>query len=223
MQKLPDKLTHYITTDWALGEKSHNDWSVLLPFGVDSVDNIWILPNIVRIKATPEKVVEALLDLMASLKPFQVGIESSHITKTIGPFLKRRMQERRIFTALWDGNPHKDKVARCASIRGRMQQGKVYFPDTPLVRETFIPELLQFPVGKHDDMVDCLAWAGIMLDTLVKAPKAAAPPPDKAPEWSKEWIQARIQKTGRDDRKHVPLTLSGRVREPKKRTPAWNH
>jgi predicted phage terminase large subunit-like protein len=220
MHKRPDLLVNYITTDWALGEKSHNDWSVLLPFGVDEKNDIWILPNIVRIRATPERVVEALLDLMVQLTPAQVGIEASHITKTIGPFLRRRMQERRIYTPLWDGTPTKDKVARCASIRGRMQQGKVFFPDTPLIRETFLPELLQFPAGKHDDMVDALAWAGIMLDTLRTARPESQPAPDPAPAWSMSWMKDRLSAPSSDDRRHVPRHLNGKVREPVKR-PGW--
>jgi predicted phage terminase large subunit-like protein len=221
LPKRPDTLNYYITTDWALGEKDHNDYSVLLPFGVDAADNVWVLPSVVRIKATPEVVVERLLDLAVQLKPVQIGIESSHITKTIGPFLKRRMAERRIYTALWDGVPSKDKVARCASIRGRMQQGKVFIPDTPFFREVVYPELMQFPAGRHDDVVDCFAWAGIMLDTLMKARPADGPPPEQAPEWSMTWMKERIARSSGEKQSHIPLTITGRERKSKK-VPTWN-
>lgn len=222
MQSRPANLTHYITTDWALGEKTHNDWSVLLPFGVDHQDTIWILPNIIRIRATPERVVEALLDLIEQLKPFQVGIEASHITKTIGPYLRRRLSERKLYHALWEGHPAKDKVARCASIRGRMQQGKVIFPDTPFVRDTFLPELLQFPVGKHDDLTDALAWAGIMLDSLRGAAPPPKPPEEQAPAWSYTWMQERIKAASKESTSHIPRRLNGKERGTiKQKGSAW--
>lgn len=216
----PDRLNTYIVSDWALGERSHNDWSVLLPFGVDDDHNVWMLPQIRRLRAPPEQVCEALLDLAVEIKPIQIGIESTHITKTIGPFLKRRMRERRIYVPLWDGVPSKDKVARCASIRARMQQGKVFIPDTPVYRELVYPELLQFPAGRHDDVVDCFAWAGIMLDNLISASPAPAPPPKAPPEWSMEWMKQRIRSSAnssRDESLHVPRTITGKPRKAVKR------
>jgi predicted phage terminase large subunit-like protein len=218
--KRPAELNHYITTDWALGEKNYNDYSVLLPFGVDEADNIWMLPDVVRIKATPEIVVERLLDMAVRLKPVQIGIEASHITKTIGPFLKRRMMERKIYCPLWDGVPSKDKVARCASIRGRMQQGKVFLPDTPFYREVVFTELMQFAAGRHDDVVDCFAWAGIMLDTLRKAPSPPGPPPEEDPPWSMAWMQKRIASSA-PTRSAAPPRFNGKPRE-KRKVPSWN-
>jgi predicted phage terminase large subunit-like protein len=213
--KRPDRLNVYFTTDWALGEKNYNDFSVILPFGVDEHDNIWILPDVVRIRATPEVVVERLIELAQKHKPLQIGIEASHITKTIGPFLKRRMQEAKLYIPLWDGVPSKDKVARCASIRGRMQQGKVYLPDTPFFREIVFPEIMQFPAGRHDDVVDCFAWAGIMLEQLITAAPLPNAPKPGPPQWSKEWMDRAIKIGDRSenaDRKYRIPHLNGRSR-----------
>jgi hypothetical protein len=43
----------------------------------------------------------------------------------------------------------------------------------------FVSELLSFPAGKHDDMVDCCSLLGQLLTNLVpgSAPKSAEPPP----------------------------------------------
>ena len=57
-----------------------------------------------------------------------------------------------------DKPPSKDKVARVSDISASLESGRV-----SLVRgkwnEEFINQLVRFPAGKHDDMVDCLVMA----------------------------------------------------------------
>ncbi len=54
----------------------------------------------------------------------------------------------------------KDKVSRALPATARMEQGRVWFPpmSTPWMPE-IEEELLAFPVGRHDDFVDTLAYA----------------------------------------------------------------
>jgi predicted phage terminase large subunit-like protein len=54
----------------------------------------------------------------------------------------------------------KDKVARALPATARMEQGRIWFPpaSTPWFRD-IEEELLAFPAGRHDDFVDCLAYA----------------------------------------------------------------
>jgi hypothetical protein len=143
-----------------------------------------------------------------------------HISKTLGPFLKKRMQERRQYTPLWDFTQTRDKVARSASLRGRMQQKKVFLH--PVGRVDVEPEFLAFPAGRHDDLVDAGSCGMLMLETLMKAHNPAAPPPPGPPEWSMEWIKGRIQETHNNERNHVPRKLNGKPRTPKKKASTWS-
>jgi phage terminase large subunit-like protein len=52
-----------------------------------------------------------------------------------------------------------DKVARAFPAAARMESGHLYFLQGASWRERFERELLSFPAGTHDDMVDCLACA----------------------------------------------------------------
>lgn len=56
----------------------------------------------------------------------------------------------------------KDKVTRSWPAQARMEQGTVWFPPTttPWYRD-FEEELLSFPVGRHDDQVDCFSYAAL--------------------------------------------------------------
>ena len=64
-----------------------------------------------------------------------------------------------------------DKGARAQSFRGRMAQGKVYFPRHAEWLKDLIAELLVFPAGKHDDQVDVLSLFGRMVDVMFPAKK----------------------------------------------------
>jgi len=69
-----------------------------------------------------------------------------------------------------------DKATRSKSIRGRISQGKIYFPRTGWA-EKIIHELMRFPVGKHDDQVDVLSLIGRMLSDMGPASDWSKPMP----------------------------------------------
>lgn len=206
----PQNCYWYITTDFAIGETSTSDYTCLWPFGVSDTDDMYFgVPVHGRLQA--HEIVEALCDLIERYKPREVAIENVHISKTLGPYLKKRMQERRLYTVLHEITPVRDKVARSSSLRGRMQQGKVYWH--PSTQADILPEFLAFPASKHDDRVDAAAFGAMLLDQLLKAPAPPGPPPKKAPEWSMEWMKRRVHAPTRDDdRSYIPKHLNGRVR-----------
>jgi hypothetical protein len=97
--------------------------------------------------------------------------EKGHISKAIGPFLRKQMMLTNTMCALHEITPAGDKVQRAQSIHGRMSLGMVRFP-------VFAPwwpdakrQLLQFPHGANDDFVDALALLGLGLQMQVSASK----------------------------------------------------
>jgi predicted phage terminase large subunit-like protein len=214
----PKNINWYVSTDFAIGEKDTNDRTVLLPFGVAEDGTIYVdMP--IRDRMDAMTIVEKLCDILAERKPVQVAIENVHISKSIGPFLRKRMQERRIFTATWGYTATRDKLARSASLRGRLQQGKIRFHPQfkHIIEEEFIP----FPAGRHDDAVDALSVGMLMLDTLMKAAPDPTPAAATAPEWSMTWMKERIARSSGDDQRHVPRMLNGRERKTKA-APKWS-
>ena len=55
--------------------------------------------------------------------------------------------------------PKDDKVTRFARISSQFEAGKLLFPVTATWKDECINELLQFPKGTHDDVVDALTQA----------------------------------------------------------------
>jgi len=213
----PANLNWYITTDFAIGEKTTNDRTVLLPFGI-APDGTCYFDMPIRGRFDSMKIVEDLCDIMDNKHPVQVAIENVHISKTIGPFLKKRMMERRIYAAFWDFTATRDKLARSASLRGRMQQGKVRFH--PLFKNIIEEEFIPFPAGKHDDTVDAASVGMLMLDALRTPQGPPDPPKAGPPEWSMEWMKERIASSS-SSRSPAPPHLNGKPRE-KRKVGQWN-
>lgn len=77
---------------------------------------------------------------------------------------KRRMLERvklgtlAGYVSYQPLKPLTDKLVRARPLQARMQQGLVSFDKDAEWFETARMEMLRFPAGVHDDIVDSLAW-----------------------------------------------------------------
>lgn len=176
--ELPDELRIYCASDHAVGTKQRNDPSCLIKIGVDRSDNIYILDTFWR-RAPSDVVVEAMLGMgSGNMRPLIWWAERGHISKSIGPFLRKRMIETGNYLNIVEVTPAVDKEQRAQSIAARVAMGKVLFPIGTWWTEKAINELMAFPNGTHDDFVDALAYIGLGLPRQVRA---SAPPKDESP------------------------------------------
>lgn len=195
--RLPSDLRIYAASDHAVGTKQANDWTVLLTVGVDKDQNIYVLDCFWR-KVKTDVTVEAMLNLMRTRKPLLWWAERGHISKSIGPFLRKRMVETSTFCRLVEVTPVADKEARAQAIAARAANGFLHLPkDAPWTAKA-LAELLKFPHGRHDDFVDALAYIGLGLGSVFgKKPSAASQQPKTG---TLGWIKAqtaRVERTAR--------------------------
>lgn len=165
----------YGASDYAV-TKEGGDYTVHGVIGLDPADNIYIL-DWWREQSATDEWVEAFCDLAQKWKPLMWAEERGQIISSVGPFLDRRLRERRIFPYRRQFTSSHDKQTRAQSIRGRMAMGKVYFPRREPWANDLVNELLRFDAGKNDDQVDVLSLVGRMLDVMVPgtAPKRELP------------------------------------------------
>ena len=167
-EDLPANLKIYAASDHAVGIKQTNDKTCLLIVGIDDHSRIWLLDAFWQ-RAKTDKVVDAMLALMKRWKPITWWAESGHISKSIGPFLYKRMLEDKIYVHVSEKTAVGDKQARAQAIQGRMSMGMVRWPAFEPWFGDAKNELLKFPGGTHDDFVDALAWIGRGIEKLIPA------------------------------------------------------
>lgn len=192
----PNNLRVYTAWDFAIGEKQQNDWTVGATVLQDETDTIYVL-EIFRMKGDSFQIVEAMLDVALRwgsipTVSYLMGAEDGQIWRAIEPLLKKRMVERRQYPPYEVMRPMTDKLARARPLQGRMQQGRVVFPEGASWLPQAEQELLRFPAGAHDDVVDALAWAA-QLCMGKEPPRLAAPPP--LPSWRDKLSIVGVQGT----------------------------
>lgn len=175
----PKHLRTYGASDYAVTADG-GDYTVHVVAGVDPEDNLYVL-DVWRSRSESHIWVESFLDMVAAHKPLNWGEEQGQIIKSLGPFIDKRMRERRVYCRREQMASVADKPTRCRSFQARAAMGKVYLPHAAPWVADFMAELLVFPAGKHDDQVDAIGLIGRMLDTMTtgRAPKAPEPPQNK--------------------------------------------
>jgi predicted phage terminase large subunit-like protein len=171
----PDRATlnTYGASDYAVTSNG-GDYTVHVVVGIDPKGDLWLL-DMWRKQAASDQWIETLCDLIRKWKPIGWAEEKIQITSGIGPHLERRQRERGAYTAREQFPTRGDKAARAQSIRGRMALKGLHVPTSAPWYSDFRSELLHFPAGKHDDIVDALGLVGQLLDRMAdgRKPKGA--------------------------------------------------
>ncbi|HPB88203.1 MAG TPA: phage terminase large subunit [Thermotogota bacterium] len=160
---IPKNITIYQTIDPAVSTKTEADYFVELTFGVDDKHNIYII-DLFRGKLEFPDQIRAIESNYIKWKPLRIGIESVAYqaaleqtlrTKSMLPVMKLR--------------PSADKVTRALRVTPMFENGKVYIYDHFPNKPEFETELMQFPNGRHDDIVDSVSYIADMVDEFYTA------------------------------------------------------
>jgi phage terminase large subunit-like protein len=115
------------------------------------------------------------LDVWRTHKPSWIGVEKITATLSLFADLQRQGVVVRWLT------PDKHKIARAETAAALIAAGRMFFPmDAPWMAD-YLDEMLTFPVGAHDDMVDVTAYAANELAKRTvngRTPKRHASSPD---------------------------------------------
>lgn len=176
--EMPKNFRSYMTGDLALGESTKNDKTCVGPWMLDEHDNLFLHPEIFWDRRKADQSVEKIIDMMEQHRPMQTWWEKGQIDKAVGPFLNKRIAERGAESGFYgyvDALPVKgDKGARATAIRGRMAQGKVFFPVFAPWWPQALDQMLKFTGSgddAEDDFVDMCSLIGQALGSQVRAGK----------------------------------------------------
>jgi predicted phage terminase large subunit-like protein len=167
----PGQLDYYGASDYAVTEGG-GDWTEHGIFGIDAWANIHIV-DWWRGQTSPDEWIEAQADLIHRYKPQCWFGEAGVIRRSIEPFLMRRLEERRAFCRIEWLPSIADKATRCRPFQALAASGKVYVPYLAAWKADVLGQLLRFPAGMHDDVVDVCSLIGRGLEHM-DAPDIAA-------------------------------------------------
>lgn len=165
-------VTIYAASDYAVTEDG-GDFTEHGIFGVDQNDNIYVLDWWFG-QTRPDEWIERKCDLILKHRPMCWFGESGVIRRSTEPFMMKRMQERQAYCRVEWLASIADKTARARGIQARASMGKVYLPKKAPWLDHVTGQLLRFPAGQNDDVVDVFSLVGRGLEMVSGVQKANA-------------------------------------------------
>ena len=153
-------LTITIGVDLALSVKETADYTAAVVMGREKAGMLWVL-DVQRIRAPFHQVMQFIQQMAEKWRPSLVSIEEIQFQSAV-------IQELLRTTSLpvRGVKPDRDKLTRFQPLQARYEQRLVYHAVG--LPGCFEDEMLSFPVGAHDDMVDALVYAFNGLSTCGK-------------------------------------------------------
>jgi predicted phage terminase large subunit-like protein len=169
---LPANLNIFAVCDPAVSQSEQSDYSCILVIGV-SPENDWYVLEMRREKWTVGELIEQLFAVNELWKPVTISIEMIGQAQGLMTPIRDEEDRRNKYLPLFEINARPDirKEMRIRSVlQPRFERGKIF-----IQREMFEleDEILKFPRGKHDDMIDAMTD----MDEICFSPE-----PEKTPE-----------------------------------------
>jgi predicted phage terminase large subunit-like protein len=154
-EKLPKLVNTFIYIDPALSEADTADYTGIVVVDVDT-EGTWYIRHATRMRVTPTQLIQMCFRLNLQFKPRVIGIEQVAFQKALLYFLNEEMKRRGIAIPVTGIQPptNQTKQARILSLVPRFEWGHILMAQGLHDLEM---ELLQFPRGAHDDLIDSLA------------------------------------------------------------------
>lgn len=174
-----DLMTHgkniYQAWDFAITEGEMNDWTVGCTIMQDEQDNLYVL-DVFRFRSGDGiDIMDTVVEYAMRWQPTIIGFEDGQIWKALESTFTKTCEVKQYYPSYEVLKPFTDKLVRAQPLRGRMQAGKMYWPNKAAWFDELRTEFLRFPAGKHDDQIDSIAWA-VRLTLSKSAPKIKEPP-----------------------------------------------
>ncbi|ADO44941.1 phage uncharacterized protein [Hydrogenobacter thermophilus TK-6] len=147
----------FTTVDLAISKSDTADFTAIATVAV-SPENHWFVLDIDYGRYDPSEQIEAIFRAVKKYKPLIVGIEKVAYQSALAHFLQKEMLARGLFFRVQELKAEKKKELRIQALQPRFTIKAVWFPAGAHFLTELESELLMFPRGKHDDLIDALAY-----------------------------------------------------------------
>lgn len=165
----PARLYVAMTLDPAISEKQAADYFAITVAGMDENYNIYLL-DYLRGHWKVSEQIDNIFQMYEKWRPSVVGLEVVAYQKALKQWLEEKMRQRGVHFPITElkRNTNESKEFRIKALEPFYRDGKIFHAAWMKGRE-IEEELLTFPKGKHDDLIDAEAS---LLDLLVPGDSA---------------------------------------------------
>jgi len=156
----PDKKTVpvniFMGVDPASSTKQTADYSTIVPVAIDDKNNRYVLPYF-RKRIRPVDLAESILMYFSRYRPEKTKIETVGYQEMLRDYLRRKCEELNMFIPGLEvkNQPRSSKSVRLEGMQPFFFQKKMFIRKD---QEALKNELLMYPRGKHDDLLDGLYY-----------------------------------------------------------------
>ena len=172
----PDGLYIAMGVDLAISQVAGSDWTALVVMGMDAKRRLYVL-DYMRGKWGPSDTVKNIFDMQERWRPVVVGMETNGFQRTYKLAVEAEMRARNRYFAVAEirNGPDKSKEWRIKKMEPFYRGGLVSHAAW-MKGKDFEMELLTFPKGRNDDMIDAAAMTLDLLAPGDEGRPAEAPP-----------------------------------------------
>lgn len=153
-------LNKFMAVDPAISEQKSADYSAIVVVGVDEFNN-WYIVDLFMERCGVERLIGEIFHYANKHKPMEIALEMEAYAKSLQYFMSEEMKRRGQFLPLNEvrstrmGN---DKEYRIKSLEPRYFNGMIYHDKDDPHTMDLEEQLRTFPRGRHDDLIDALAY-----------------------------------------------------------------
>ena len=151
------EMSYFTMVDPAIGQLKDSDRTAIVTIGVDQFNN-WFIVNVIWEKLLPSDTINYIFANWERFQPRQIGIEMVSFQKSLQYALHDEMRRRNIYLPIVELKASRSKEERIEGLIPRYANGSIYHLTQCPFRDELEEELMRFPRGKHDDVIDALAY-----------------------------------------------------------------
>ncbi len=154
----PSEMNIFMTVDLAISQNRKADYTAIMVTGVNK-DNQWFILDCSFGRYDPSKTIDEIFKMAGKWSPQLVGVEKVAYQAAMHHFLEKEMPKRNMFFTIKALQAQRKKEERISALQPRFSTGSVWIPeDAKEWWNELKSEMLAFPNGVHDDLVDALAY-----------------------------------------------------------------
>lgn len=157
--KRPEGLHVVMAVDLAISQRTDADKTAIAVLGMDKNWGLYVL-DYIKGQWTPSQIVENVFQVQSRWQPHVVGMETNGFQRTLRTAVEEEMRRRQQYFGIEEirNGPDTIKNNRIKSLEPFYRRMNVHHALWMKGKE-METELLTFPKGKYDDIIDAMAMA----------------------------------------------------------------